>query len=71
LRTNCLLSHVIEGKIEIVIEVTGRRERIPKRILVDLREMRGYCKFKQETLDRTLWGTGFGRGYGIIRVLNG
>ena len=27
LRRNCLLKHVIEGKIEGKIEVTGRRER--------------------------------------------
>jgi len=66
LRTNCLLSHVIERKIEGMIEVRGRRGRIRKRILVYFRETRGYCKFKEETLDRTLWRTRFGRGYGPV-----
>jgi hypothetical protein len=32
-------------------------------MLDDLQEMRGYCKLKEEALDRTLWRTGFGRGY--------
>jgi hypothetical protein len=27
LRRNCLLKHVIEGKIEVKIQVTGRRRR--------------------------------------------
>jgi len=27
LRRNCLLKHVIEGKVEGMIEVTGRRDR--------------------------------------------
>jgi hypothetical protein len=70
LHTNCLLNHVIEGKIEGMMEVTGRRGRIPKRILVDIREMRGCCKFKEETLVSTLWTTAFGRGYGQVRLLN-
>jgi len=32
--------------------------------LDDLKETRGYCKLKKEALDRTVWRTGFGRGYG-------
>jgi hypothetical protein len=57
----CLLKHVTEGKIEGTIEVTGRRGRRGKQLL-DV--TRGYWKLKEEALDRTLWRTGFGRGYG-------
>jgi len=32
-------------------------------LLVDLKEMRGYCKLTEKALDCTLWRTGFGRGY--------
>jgi hypothetical protein len=50
LRWNCLLKHMIEGKIEGRIEVTGRRERRCKQLLDDLREKRGYWKLKLEEL---------------------
>jgi hypothetical protein len=42
LRRNCLLKHVIEGKLEGRIEMTGRRERRRKQLLDDLKEKRGY-----------------------------
>jgi len=29
-----------------------------------LKEIRGYCELKEEALDRTVWGTRFGRGCG-------
>jgi hypothetical protein len=64
LRRNCLLKHVIEGKIEEIIEVTGRRGRIRKQLLNDLKEKRGYCR--SEALDHTVWRTCFGRGYGPV-----
>jgi gamma-glutamylcyclotransferase (GGCT)/AIG2-like uncharacterized protein YtfP len=60
------LRHGIEGKIEGRIEVTGRRGRISKQLLDHLKEMRGYWKLKKEALDRTLWKTHFGRGYGPV-----
>jgi hypothetical protein len=66
LRRNCLLKHVIEGKLERRIEVTVRRGRRRKQLLADLKEKRRYWKLKQEALDRTLWRTRFGRGYGPI-----
>jgi hypothetical protein len=66
LRRNCLLKHVIEGKLEGRIEMTGRRGRRRKQLLDDLKEKRRYCKFKEEALDRTLWRTRFGRGYGPV-----
>jgi hypothetical protein len=66
LRRNCLLKHVIEGKLERRIEMTGRRGRRRKQLLDDLNEKRRYWKLKEEALDRTLWRSRFGRGYGPI-----
>jgi hypothetical protein len=63
LRRNCLLKHVIEGKLQGQIEMMGRRERRTKQLLDDLREKRRYWKLKKEALDRILWRTRFGRGY--------
>ena len=40
LRRNCLLKHVIEGKIEAGIQVTGRQGRRRKQLLNDLNEGR-------------------------------
>jgi hypothetical protein len=66
LRRNCLLKHVIEGKLEGRIEMTGRRGRRHKQLLDDLKEKKRYCKLTEEALDRTLWRTRFGRGYGPV-----
>jgi hypothetical protein len=66
LSRNCLLKHVIEGKLEGRIEMTGRRGRRRKQLLDDLKEKRRYWKLKEEALDRTLWRTCFGRGYGPV-----
>jgi hypothetical protein len=66
LRRNCLLKHVIEGKLEGRIEVMGRRGRRRKQLLDDLKEKRRYWKLKEEALDRTLWRIRFGRGYGPV-----
>jgi hypothetical protein len=38
LRRNCLLKHVIEGKLEVRVEVTGRRGRRRKQLLYNLRK---------------------------------
>jgi hypothetical protein len=46
--------------------MTGRRGRRRKQLLDDLREKRIYWKLKEEALDRTLWKTRFGRGYGPV-----
>jgi hypothetical protein len=59
LRRNCLLKHVIEGKLEGGIEMTGRRGRRRKQLLDDLKEKRRYWKLKEEALDRTRWRTRF------------
>jgi hypothetical protein len=63
LRRNCLINHVIEGKLERRIEVTGRRERRRRELLDDLKETSGYFKFKDKALDHILWRTRSGRGY--------
>jgi hypothetical protein len=66
LRGNCLLKHVIEGKLEGRIEMTGRRGRRRKQLLDDLKEKKRYCKLKEKALDHTMWRTGFGRSYGPV-----
>jgi hypothetical protein len=63
---NCLLKHVIGGKLEGRIEMTGRRGRRRKQLLDDLKEKRSYWKLKEEALDRTVWRSRFGRGYGPV-----
>jgi hypothetical protein len=52
LRRNCLLKHVIEGKLEGIIKIAGRRGVWRKQLLDDLKEKRRYWKLKEETLDR-------------------
>jgi tRNA pseudouridine-54 N-methylase len=66
LRRNCLLKHVIEGKIERNIEVTGRCGRRRKQLLDDLKEKRGYWKLNEKALDRTVKRTSFGSDYGPV-----
>jgi hypothetical protein len=44
--------------------VTGRRERRGKQLLDDMKYRGGYCKLKEEALDRTLWRISFGRASG-------
>jgi hypothetical protein len=46
--------------------VTARRGRRHKQILYDLKAKRSYWKLKEEELDRTVWRTHFGRGYGPV-----
>ena len=59
-------TQVIEGKIKGQIEVTRRRGRRRKKLLDDLKDRRGYCQLKEETLDRTMWRNRFGRGFGPV-----
>jgi hypothetical protein len=63
---NCLLKHVVEGKIEGRIEVKGRRGTRRRQLLGNLKEKRRYWKLKEEALDCTVWRTRFGRGYGPV-----
>jgi hypothetical protein len=72
LHRNCLLKHVIEGKLEGRIETTGRWGKSHKHLLNDLTEKTRYWKLKEEALDCTLWRTCFGRGYGpVVRQTTG
>ena len=48
------------------IEVARRRGRRRKKLLDDLKDRRGYCQFKEEVLDRTMWRNRFGRGFGPV-----
>jgi hypothetical protein len=66
LRRSCLLKLVIEAKLEGRIEMMGRRGRRRKQLLDDLKEKRRYWKLKEEALDRTLWRSRLGRGYGPV-----
>ena len=66
LRRNCLLQQVIEGNIRRGIEVAGRRGRRRRKLLDDLKERTGYSHSKEEALDRTVWRTRFGRGFGSV-----
>jgi hypothetical protein len=61
----------IEGKIKGEIEVIVRRGRRRRKLLDDLKERRGYSHLKDEALDRTMWRTRFGRGFGpVMRQTN-
>jgi len=66
LRRNCLLKQVIEGKIKGEMEVARRRGRRRKKLLDDLKDRRGYCHLKEEALDRSMWKSRFGEGFGLV-----
>jgi len=63
---NCLVQQVIEGKIKGQIEVTRRRGGRRKKLLHDLKDRKGYCQLKEETLGRTMRRNLFGRGFGPV-----
>jgi hypothetical protein len=46
--------------------VTGRLGRRRRKLLDDLKEKIGYSHLKDEALDRTMWRTRFGRGFGPV-----
>jgi hypothetical protein len=46
--------------------VTGGPGRRRKQLLDGLKEKRGYCRLKEEALDRTLWRTRCERGHGLL-----
>jgi hypothetical protein len=54
---NCLLKHVVEGKIHGNREVTGRRGRRRNQLLDDVKETRRRWKLQEEALDRSVWKT--------------
>jgi hypothetical protein len=49
----------------------GRGGRRHKQLLYHLKEKRRYWNLKEEALDRSLWRTGFERGYGPAEGLSG
>jgi hypothetical protein len=65
LRRNRLLKDVIEGKREGRIEMR-RRARRRKQLLDDFKEKTRCWKLKEEALDRTVWRTRLGSGYGPV-----
>jgi hypothetical protein len=46
--------------------VTGRRGRGGRKLLIELKERRGYSHLKEEALDRTMWRNRFGEGFGPV-----
>jgi hypothetical protein len=46
--------------------VTGKRGIRSKQLLDDLKGVKGMWKLKEKALDRTLWRTCFGKGYGPV-----
>jgi hypothetical protein len=44
----------------------GKQERKHKQLLDDLKEKWGYRKLKEEALDRIVYRTRFGRGFGPV-----
>jgi len=66
LRRNYLPKHIIEGKIEERIRVTGRHGRRRKQLLGDLKERRGFWKLKKLTLVCILLETSFGIIYVLV-----
>ena len=70
LRSNCLLEHANEGKIEGRIEVMGRRVRRHKQLLIDLKEEK-ILETVRGTLDPNLRTTRCGGGCGfVVRMRN-
>jgi hypothetical protein len=65
LRRNCFLLHIIGGKIEGKVEMTGSGRR-RRQLLDNPKETRKYWKLKWKKRDRTLWRSRSGRGYGHI-----
>ena len=69
MRRKRFLKHVIEGKVEGRIEVTGRQGRRRKKLLDDVKDTRGYWKLKEEAVDSSRWRTLSGRGCGpVVRL---
>jgi len=48
------------------MEVARRRGRRRKKLLDELKDRRGYCRLKEEALDRTVWRHRFRGGFGRV-----
>jgi len=62
LRGNCLLKHVIGGKIKGIIEVREDKEEEVRSYWMASRKKNRIMDI-EDALDRTLWRTRCGRGY--------
>jgi hypothetical protein len=52
--------------------VTGRRVRTCEQQLNGRKERIRYCKLKEEAVNNTVWGTGYGCGYEpVVRHIAG
>ena len=60
-RRNCLLKHIITGKIKGGTEVTGRQGRRRKQLMDNFKKKRAYWELKEEELDSSVWKRRFGR----------
>ena len=60
------MESIINLYTQYPVEMTGRRGGRRKQLLEALRERKGYCKLKEEALDRTPWRIRFGRDYGTV-----
>jgi hypothetical protein len=65
-RRNCLLKHVVDGKIRESVKVLKRRERRRKQLFDDLKETQGYWKLEEEAMACNLWRSRVGRGCGPV-----
>jgi hypothetical protein len=54
LQRDCLIKHIIEGKVEVRTEVAERRGRRRKQPLDNLKDKAGYWKLKKDALAGTL-----------------
>jgi hypothetical protein len=63
---NYLRRFVIEGKIDIGIQVEGKQGRRRKQRLGDFKETKVCRKLKEEAVGRTIWRVGFGRDCGPV-----
>jgi hypothetical protein len=51
--------------------VTGKRGKRRRKLMDNLKEGTGFSHLKEEALDRTMWRTRFGRGFGpVVRQTN-
>jgi hypothetical protein len=57
---NCLLQQVIDGQTKGGIEVTGRRGRRRRKLLVDINGRKRYSLLKKEALDLNVWRAHYG-----------
>jgi hypothetical protein len=60
LRRNLHLKHIIEERIEGMMEGAGRRRRRSKQLLDDLKEKKGYWKLmgvstRSQSIENLLW----------------